>query len=124
MFQCVLYASFLLGCGLSAGFGHGDVALAVAEEREIFLERIELRPEVEVMQESIAFVSDTHKTSVQSGHELTDFGQIDVAHRKLLRAPFLLVLHEALVLEQGDGDVLRLHIYNQFACHKLVINSE
>ena len=71
------------------------------------------------MQESISFVSHPYKTGIQSGHELADFGKIDVAHRKLLRASFFLELNQSFVLKQGDGDIFGLNINNYFACHRL-----
>ena len=70
------------------------------------------------MQESISLVSHTHKTGIQSGHQLADFGKIDVAHGELLRASFFLELNQTFVLKQGDGDVFGLNINDYFACHR------
>ena len=73
------------------------------------------------MQEGIAFETDIYEASIESGHELSDLSQIDVAHREMFGSSFALIFDKSLVFQQCDGYVFGRHIYNYFACHVLLL---
>ena len=76
------------------------------------------------MQEGIALRAYFHEAGVQSRHQLAHLAQIDVAYGvACLFALLVLVFHQILVFEQGDGNLLRLDIDNYFACHFLLVLS-
>ena len=113
-------AAVLLELGLDVSFLNGVELLAVADYLfQVFFVRVELRTQVEIMQKGHALGSDVNETSIEAGHQLFHFCHIDVTHRERRRALLLLVFHQLLVFEQGYGDVLRLHIDDNFTCHCL-----
>ncbi len=70
------------------------------------------------MQESITLRAYIHEAGVESGHQLAHAAQIDVAYRvACLLALLVLVFYQILVLKQGDGNLFRLDIDDQFTCH-------
>ena len=113
-------AAVFLEFGLDVSFLNRVELLAVAHDLfQVFIVRVELSPQVEKMQKGHAFGSDINETSVEARHQLFHFRHIDVAYRERCRALLLLVFHQLLVFEQGNGDVLRLHIDDNFTCHCL-----
>ena len=78
--------------------------------RNEFLERQELRTQIEVVDESILFVTDIDESRIQSGHDLADLAQIDISHRESGLALLLAELHQHLVLGQSDRDFSRGYI--------------
>ena len=72
------------------------------------------------MQESVALVANIYEAGVKTRHELLHLGDLDVANREIGRALLVLVFHEPLVFEQGDGYFLWLYVDNYFACHLLI----
>jgi hypothetical protein len=77
-----------------------------------------LGTEVKIVQEGIALRTYVYEAGIESGHQFSDFAQIDVAHRvTCLLAFFVLVFHQILVFEQGYRYFLRLYIDDEFASH-------
>lgn len=75
--------------------------------------------QIEIVQESILFVTYIDKRSVESRHQLLDPTQIDVAHRKRYVPSLLLELDQPFVLEQCNRNLFGLYIYYKFAGHNL-----
>ena len=84
--------------------------------------RHEIRAQILIVKKSFFLVSDVNKGSIQTRHQFSDTGQIDVSNRKggILFLP--LVLGQAAVLQQTDGNLLRLHIYDYFSCHACIMS--
>ena len=87
-------------------------ALAGLLRRDEFLQRREMRSQIEVVDESILFVSYVDEGRIESRHDLADLSQIDVSHGEARLALLLVELDEHLVLAQGDGDLGRGDVYD------------
>ena len=72
------------------------------------------------MQESVTLIPDVDEAGVEARHEFLHFCDVDVAHREVGRAGLVLVFNQSFVLKQGDGDLLRLDVNDNFTCHLLV----
>ena len=72
------------------------------------------------MQESVTLVPDVDETGVEARHELLHLCDVDVAYREVGRSGLVLVFYQPFVLKQGDGNLLRLDVNDNFACHLLV----
>ena len=51
------------------------------------------------MKESVFFIADIHKTSIQAGHDFFHLGRIDVADREGSILGFALKFHEVLIFQ-------------------------
>ena len=67
-----------------------------------FLQRGELRPQVEVVDKGGLFVSDVDECRVQSRHDLAHLSEVDVPHGEARLALLLVQFDEHLVLAHGD----------------------
>jgi len=67
-----------------------------------FLQRGELRPQVEVVDKGVLFVSDVDECRVQSRHDLAHLPEVDVPHGEARLALLLVQFDEHLVLAHGD----------------------
>ena len=95
-----------------------DVVLAVRDLLlDILGQRPKLRAKILIVNESFLLVPHVNECSVETWHQLLDARQVDVAHREARILAFALVFGELAVFEETDGDLLRLHIDNDFACH-------
>ena len=87
-----------------------DAALAGLLRRHELFERRKLRPQIEVMDESVLFVSDVDERGIQTGHDLANLAQIDISHREARLTLFLVELDEHLVFGQRNGDFSRGYV--------------
>ena len=84
---------------------------------QVFLKRIKLTSQVQIVQEGYAFRADIDEAGIQPRHQFLNLCHIDVSHRERLRALLLLVFHQLFVFKQRNRDVFRLDINNYFTCH-------
>ena len=76
-----------------------------------------MRTKIQVMKESVFLVAYVDKGRVKPGHELLDLGDVYIAHGVGNVAALFLERHQTTILKQGYGDLLGLHIDDQFAFH-------
>ena len=69
------------------------------------------------MQESVTFEANIHKTCIEPWHEFLHLGNINIAHREVCRARFVLVFNQSFILKQGNGNLFWLYVNDYFACH-------
>ena len=91
--------------------------LVVDDLLDVLAVGVELWPQVQIMEESVAFMADVDEACVESGHKFPHPGKVDVAHVEAGRLLLFLVFDEAFVLGQGNGDLLGLYVYDYFTGH-------
>ena len=116
--QGVLHAAVLGQVRLSRHLAYGEEVFAVVQHTlQVFLLRVELQSQIEIMKKRVAFVADVHKAGIQARHQFTHLGQIDIAHAEGGTLAFFLVFHQTLVFRKRDGNLLGLYVDEYFACH-------
>ena len=89
-----------------------------------FLQRHELRSEVEVVDEGVFFVSYVYECRIEARHDLAHPAQIDIAHGETGPALLLVELDEDFVFAQGDRNLRRVYVYDEFSVHVCLFASE
>ena len=73
------------------------------------------------MQKSIFLRTNINEASVESWHQFPNLANINVAHSIRGLAGLVLILHQAFVFQQCDGDFFGARINDNFACHVFVL---
>ncbi len=71
------------------------------------------------MEKCVLLVTHIDEGGIESGHDLLDFGQIDVAYRISQSAGLLLQGDQPPLFGLRYGDLLGLHVDYEFASHRL-----
>ena len=87
------------------------------------VEARKLRTEVEVMKESILVGTDVDEGRIEPGHQFLDPTEVNVANRIFYIPCLLLKRHQTSVLQQSNGNIIRLNINYQFTSHAVFFNS-
>lgn len=80
-----------------------DRPLVIGEDIHHLLQRGELGPQVEVMNETVLLVTDIDEGGIQPGHDLLDLAHVNVAHRIARTGLLLGQLDQLFVFEQRNG---------------------
>ena len=72
------------------------------------------------MQESIFLGTNINEASDESWNQILNLANINVAHSIRGLAGLVLILHQAFVFQQCDGDFFGARINDNFACHVCV----
>ena len=80
----------------------------------------ELRTEVEIVYESVLFVTYVHECRIQTRHYFANPTQIDIAYRESGLYTLLTKLDQPFVLREGYGYLTFGYIDNQFPVHLLL----
>ena len=91
------YGEAIADCALDA-----EPAFSGLLRGDELLQRGELRPQVEVVDKGVLFVSDVDECRVQSRHDLAHLPEVDVPHGEARLALLLVQFDEHLVLAHGD----------------------
>ena len=79
-----------------------------------FVEGVEIKSEVEVMDKCFLLVTDVHESGIQSRQEFLHLSQVNVTHRKTVPFDrFLVQFNQPVVFHQSDGDLRRTDFHNK-----------
>jgi hypothetical protein len=70
----------------------------------------EVGSKVQIMKKRVFLVADVDERGVQARHELFNFGHVNVTDGVGKVAALLLQRNQAPFLQEGNGDLLRLHV--------------
>ncbi len=76
------------------------------------LQRRELRPQIEIMDECVFLVTYVDECRVEPRHDFTHLAEVDVPHGETRLALFLRKFGQHLVFAQGDGYFSRVDVYD------------
>ena len=87
------------------------------------LHGMELRPQIEKMQEALLLGTHIHESGVEPRHHLFDTPQKHIAHRMLVVVFLAVQLHQNLVFQQGYHHLLGGKIYYEFFIHNRILKT-
>ena len=79
-----------------------------------------MRSQVEVMDEGVLFVPYIDECRIESRHDLAHLSEVDVPHGEPRLTLLLVQFDKNLVFTQGDGDLGRSDVYDEFSVHLLL----
>lgn len=116
-FEHILNATVFFENGSTHTLLYGEWFFSGDKAAQHFCRGIVGDAEIEIVEEGISLMSDTHETGVETWHDFSHPCQIDVANRKMFGLCFFLKLNEFLVFEQGNRNFFSVDIDDNFACH-------